>query len=57
LDDGLVFGAEDTNITLGVNWHMNKQVRFMRNHILVDIKTVAGDEDLSATQVRGQMDF
>jgi len=52
-----VFGAEDTNITLGVNWHMNKQVRFMRNHILVDIKTVAGDEDLSATQVRGQMDF
>jgi phosphate-selective porin OprO/OprP len=54
LDDGGVDGGELTNITAGLNWHLNPNTRLMWNYIQVD-KDSVGDADI--LMMRLQIDF
>lgn len=66
LDDGSFNGGDEDNITVGVNWYVNKYVRFMANYIMTDtdptsqaIQTDQGvfEDELDVFQVRAQIDF
>ena len=57
LDDGLVNGGTENNLTIGVNWYLNPQVRFMANYIHVDTNSNAGNDNPDVIQFRGQLDF
>lgn len=65
LNDAGVQGGEQTNITLGLNYYANNNVRFMANAIFVDVKDSAaevngvpvGDDSPSIFLVRGQYSF
>ncbi len=64
LTDGPVTGGEEKNITLGLNWYINPQVRAMANYIIIDNDDdadddgdVQGNDDPKAFQVRVQADF
>ena len=57
LDDGLVNGGTENNITIGVNWYLNPQVRFMANYVHVDTNSNAGNDNPDVIQFRGQLDF
>jgi len=64
LNDGNLLGGEEKNITLGLNYYLNPQLRIMTNYILVnndvnaiDNGDVVGDDDPRILQVRMQADF
>lgn len=57
LTDGLILGGEEENITFGLNWYINPQLRFMANIILVNTDTNAGNDDPRVFQIRAQIDF
>lgn len=57
LDDGLLNGGAEDNLTLGVNWYVNPHVRFMANYIHVNTNSNAGNDDPNIVQFRGQLDF
>jgi len=51
-------GGEEKNITLGVNYYVNPQLRFMVNYIRADIESgINGDETPTIFQIRASMDF
>lgn len=52
-----VTGGEEDNITLGLNWYFNPQVRLMANYISIDTDENAGDNDPKVYQMRMQIDF
>jgi phosphate-selective porin OprO/OprP len=54
LTDASVTGGELRNITAGVNWHLNPNMRMMANYIRADKKSV-GEADIGI--VRVQVDF
>lgn len=54
LSDGDVAGGEVSDITLGVNWHWNPNMRVMTNYVRSHLKSV-GDADLFG--MRFQVDF
>jgi phosphate-selective porin OprO/OprP len=54
LDDNVITGGELDDITLGLNWHLNPNVRVMLNYIRADLDR-AGDSDIFET--RFQVDF
>lgn len=59
LSDRDILGGEQENVTLGVNWYVNRNLRFMANHVWVDAdpdKDGFTDEP-NLLQVRGQLDF
>jgi phosphate-selective porin OprO/OprP len=49
-----IFGGEQTDITLGLNWYLNPSTRVMLNNVWADIKD-AGKANI--IQVRFQIDF
>ncbi len=57
--DGNVAGGEIDNYTLGVNWYLNKHMRFMGNYILVDTdqNAVTPNDDPRILLFRAQVDF
>ncbi len=54
LNDDPITGGELKDITLGVNWYLNPNVRAMLNYVGADLDTV-GDADI--LQLRFQIDF
>lgn len=57
LDDGAVAGGSEENLTLGVNWYANPNVRVGVNYVLADIDAPAVDESLHALLMRFQVDW
>ena len=58
LDDGVFNGGVEKNLTLGVNYYVNPQLRFMVNYIRADIENgINGDETPNIFQIRTSMDF
>lgn len=49
-----VFGGEQTDITLGVNWYLNPATRIMLNHVWADVKDAG---NASILQARMQIFF
>ena len=49
-----IFGGEQSDITLGVNWHLNPSTRIMLNNVWADIKDAG---KMNVFQVRFQIDF
>ncbi|MFK8069026.1 MAG: OprO/OprP family phosphate-selective porin [Gammaproteobacteria bacterium] len=71
LNDQDIFGGEEENITLGLNWYINPYVRMMMNYVWVNgdefatgnianlhsSETSAGSDDPNIFQIRVQADF
>ncbi len=71
LNDGDITGGEEKNITVGINWYINPQVRLMANYVIVDNDefananglvhangtVVKGDDDPRIFQTRVQLEF
>ncbi len=58
LTDGNITGGEQETITLGVNFYVNKYLRFMFNYSSVEVTGgVNGDEEPSAFMLRAAIDF
>lgn len=63
-NDGSVTGGREKNVALGVNWYINKRMRFMANYIFVDNDETADDDgdvvggdQPRIFQMRYQIDF
>jgi phosphate-selective porin OprO/OprP len=54
LNDAPIQGGELEDITFGLNWYLNPNVRAMFNYVLADLDTV-GNADI--VQLRFQIDF
>ncbi len=54
LNDDPILGGELEDITFGLNWYLNPNVRTMFNYVLADLDTV-GDAEI--VQLRFQIDF
>ena len=64
LNDGPIEGGKEENLTLGLNWYINPNIRLMANYIFVDNDEnadadgdVPGDDDPRIFQTRFQIDF
>lgn len=65
LNDGTAIqGGEVSDITLGVNWYLNKNTRLMANYIVVDTdgvtpsgSNVSADDDPNILLIRAAIDF
>ncbi|MFP4650743.1 MAG: OprO/OprP family phosphate-selective porin, partial [Desulfobacterales bacterium] len=59
LNDEAIEGGELNDLTLGVNWHLNPNVRTMINYVYADLEDRADVDDDSANilQARFQVDF
>ena len=56
LEDETVTGGEENNLTLGINWHINRNLRVMANYIAADVSPNRSgvDEDVDIIQFRLQ---
>jgi len=57
LDDAEIQGGDADNITLGLNWYINPNVRISANYIDVDAEKAGVDDDPNIFAVRTQIDF
>ena len=64
LTDEPVTGGEESNLTIGVNWYINPNIRLMANYVRVDNDknadddgNVAGGDDPQIFQLRMQIHF
>ena len=57
LDDGVIQGGEEDNLTAGLNWYVNPNVRIMANYIDVDADVAGVDDDPNIFAMRAQIDF
>jgi len=57
-DDGAVSEGELSNITLGVNYYVNPNLRFMLNYVMAEAEYADGTKDEpDIIQMRAQIDF
>jgi phosphate-selective porin OprO/OprP len=57
LDDGIVTGGKEDNLTFGANYYVNPYLRFMLNYIMVDSERAGISDDPSILQARLSLDF
>ncbi|MDJ0739922.1 MAG: porin [Gammaproteobacteria bacterium] len=59
LTDRDILGGEQENVTLGINWYVNRNLRLMANHVWVDAdpNNDGVRDEPNLFQVRGQLDF
>jgi phosphate-selective porin OprO/OprP len=59
LEEKTVTGGEEDNLTLGINWHINQNMRIMANYINVDAEPNRNGvvEDVDIMQMRFQAYF
>jgi phosphate-selective porin OprO/OprP len=57
LNDRMVTGGKERNITLALNWYPNPNIRFMFNYIRADTDENADNIDPTIIQMRAQIDF
>lgn len=59
LNDKNIKGGEEDDFTIGLNWYLNPNVRFMLNYVYADMENRAGAPDGSANiyQGRFQIEF
>ncbi|MFQ5352126.1 MAG: OprO/OprP family phosphate-selective porin, partial [Candidatus Binatia bacterium] len=59
LTDGSVDGGELSNVTVGMNWHLNASSRVMANyvHSELDERGLSDSENVDLVQLRFQVDF
>ncbi len=58
LNDGVVMGGEQKNLTLGVNYYISSNIRFMSNIVFSDVDTPSGlNEEPIGFGVRAQYHF
>lgn len=59
LQDGGITGGEESNVTLALNWYVNRNVRLMANYIFADADPNSGglDDSPEIFQLRGQVVF
>lgn len=57
LDDLTVAGGDQRNVTLGVNWYLNTNVRFMANYITVQSDRQGVSDDPGIFLMRAQIAF
>ncbi len=55
LNGDTILGGREENLSLGLNWYANSQVRLMLNYIEVDVDEHAGDVDPVFIQMRLQV--
>lgn len=63
-DEPNITGGEEKNVTLGLNWYINPNIRLITNYIFVDNDKYANDsgdvleeDDINIFQVRFQVEF
>ncbi|MAA93171.1 MAG: porin [Rheinheimera sp.] len=58
LNDGVVMGGEQKNLTVGVNYYLSSNIRFMSNIVYTDVDTASGiNEEPIGFGVRAQYHF
>lgn len=57
LDDGLVLGGNEDDLTLGLNWYTNDYLRIMANYIKVNSDRRGVSDDPNIVLVRAQVAF
>lgn len=57
LDDAGVRGGELREITLGLNWYLNPNLRWMLNYTMSDVDRTIFGGDINVMQMRFQVDF
>lgn len=57
LSDAYIDGGHETNLTLGVNWYLNKNMRMAFNYVHGKVERGAYEGNMDAVQMRLQIDF
>ena len=57
LNDGPIRGGSEDNLTLGINWYLNPNTRWMLNYVMADLDHDLYSGNMNILQTRFQIDF